>query len=54
MFKQYIKTLENASMPPEVRIQKLIQEQDDITANINILSVRLENAIKKLQTLESK
>jgi hypothetical protein len=53
ILKEYIKNLENASMPPEVRIQRLIQEQDNIVANVNILSNRLQKAIQKLKTLEN-
>lgn len=53
IFKQYIKNLEKSFLTPEMRIQKLIDEQDDINANVNILSIRLEKALQKLQALEA-
>ena len=53
MFKQYIKNIEKSFLTPEIRIQNLIREQDDITANVKILSNRLESAMQKLHNLES-
>lgn len=53
LFKNYLKTLENASLTPEQRIERLINEQTKLLANVNILSVRVESLKARLQTLKS-
>lgn len=52
LFKNYLKTLENASLTPEQRIERLINEQTKLLANVNTLSVRVESLKTRLRTLQ--
>lgn len=52
LFKNYLKTLENASLTTEQRIERLINEQTKLIANVNTLSVRVESLKTRLRTLQ--
>lgn len=52
LFKNYLKILEYSSLSPEQRIERLINEQTKLVANVNILSVRLESLKARLQNIK--
>lgn len=53
LFKNYLKTLENISLTPEQRVEGLINQQNNLLANVNILTQRINNTMQWITMLKN-